>query len=95
MIIHAFLFRWKPEVTADQKARVLAEILALKDHIPGILEAHAGTNFSQRSEGYEFGGVMKFADQAALHAYVHHPVHQELITWLMPLITPIELDFEG
>jgi hypothetical protein len=37
---------------------------------------------------------MKFADRAALDAYARHPAHQELLAWLMPLILPMEVDFE-
>jgi hypothetical protein len=36
---------------------------------------------------------MKFHDQAACDAYGSHPVHQKLLTWLKPLIEPIEVDF--
>jgi hypothetical protein len=36
---------------------------------------------------------MKFADPAALEAYNVHPVHQDLLEWLLPLIDPIEVDF--
>jgi hypothetical protein len=95
MIIHTFAFRWKPEVTPEQKTRVLAEVRALQGQIPGLLETYAGFNTSSRSQGYGFGGVMKFTDQAAFEAYNTHPIHQDLIAWLMPLIEPIEIDFEA
>jgi Stress responsive A/B Barrel Domain len=38
---------------------------------------------------------MKFADRAALQAYAGHPAHLELLAWLMPLIEPVEVDFEA
>jgi hypothetical protein len=38
---------------------------------------------------------MKFADKASLDAYGAHPVHQKLLSWLMPLIEPIEVDFDA
>jgi hypothetical protein len=38
---------------------------------------------------------MKFTDRSALDAYGAHPVHQKLLQWLMPLIDPIEVDFEA
>ena len=94
MVIHTFAFRWKPDVTDDQKQRVIDEIRALQGQIPGVLETWVGINISPRSQGYELGGVMKFADQATLEAYNIHPVHQRLLTWLMPLIDPLEVDFE-
>lgn len=94
MYIHMFAFRWKPGVTADQKERVMAEIRALQEKIPGLLETAVGVNISPRGQGYELGGVMKFADKASLDAYGPHPVHQALVGWLKPLIEPVEVDFE-
>jgi hypothetical protein len=94
MFIHMFAFRWKPGVTEDQKQRVVSEIRKLQGQIPGLLETFVGINISPRGQGYELGGVMKFADQSALGNYGAHPVHQKLLTWLIPLIDPIEVDFE-
>jgi hypothetical protein len=94
MFIHMFSFRWKPGITEQQKQRVFEEVSALKNHIPGILDSAVGFNTSPRGQGYDFGGVMKFSDRAAYDAYSAHPVHQQLLTWLLPLIDPMELDFE-
>ena len=94
MYIHMFAFRWKPGVTDPQKRRVMAEIRNLQGKIPGLVETWVGVNMSPRGQGYELGGVMKFADKASLDAYIPHPVHQKLVSWLMPLIEPIEVDFE-
>lgn len=94
MVIHTFAFRWKPNVTEEQRQRVLEAIRGLQGKIPGLEATWVGVNFSPRSHGYELGGVMQFHDRAALEAYGGHPVHQELLTWLMPLILPIEVDFE-
>jgi Stress responsive A/B Barrel Domain len=95
MYIHAFAFRWAPGTTELQKKRVKAEILALQGKIPGLLETHVGINISPRGQGHEFGGVMKFTDKAALDAYFPHPIHTALGDWLMPLIEPLEMDFEA
>ena len=94
MIIHTFCFRWKPGTTEDQKERAYDEISALNLQIPGILETNVGANFSPRSQGYEFGGVMKFADRDSMDAYTTHPVHLQLLSWLNPLIEALEVDFE-
>jgi len=93
MYVHMFAFRFKPSVTEEQKERIIAAIRKLQDEIPGILETWVGLNESPRGQGYELGGVMKFADAAACEAYGAHPVHQKLLSWLMPLIEPIEVDF--
>lgn len=95
MFIHMFAFRWKAGVTEEQKQRVIAEIRKLQGQIPGLVETFVGTNTSPRGQGFELGGVMKFTDEAALRAYGPHPIHQKLLTWLVPLIDPIEVDFEA
>jgi hypothetical protein len=93
MYIHMFAFRFKAGVTDAQKNDVIAAIRTLQSEIPQVLESWAGMNDSPRGRGYELGGVMKFADKAACEAYGAHPVHQKLLSWLMPLIEPIEVDF--
>jgi hypothetical protein len=93
MFIHMFSFRWKQGVTEQQKQRVFDEVNALRTRVPGILDSAAGFNTSSRAQGYEFGGFMKFPDRAAFEAYNAHPVHEQLLTWLLPLIDPIEVDF--
>jgi hypothetical protein len=95
MVVHTFAFRWKAGVTDDQKLRAVAEIRGLQGQFPGLVETLVGGNVSPRSQGYELGGVMKFTDRFALEAYGGHPVHQRLLQWLMPLIDPIEVDFEA
>jgi len=94
MYMHMFAFRWKPGVTEEEKRRVVTEIRALQGQIPGLLETAVGMNISPRGGGYELGGSMKFADKAALDSYGGHPAHQKLLSWLMRLIEPIEVDFE-
>jgi antibiotic biosynthesis monooxygenase (ABM) superfamily enzyme len=93
MYIHMFAFRLRPGVSEEQQSRMLREIRALERQIPGILETAVGKNDSPRGQGYAIGGVMKFRDQAALEAYNVHPVHQQLLSWLVPLIDAIEVDF--
>lgn len=93
MYIHMFAFRLKPGVSGQQKEKIIAEIQKLPKRIPNVLETYVGMNVSPRGQGYEIGGVMKFPDEAALQAYGSHPAHQELLSWLLPLIEPIEVDF--
>jgi Stress responsive A/B Barrel Domain len=93
MYIHMFVFRFKPNVTEEQKNHVLEEIRKLQTQIPAVQESWVGKNVSPRGQGYELGGAMKFADKAAFEGYVAHPAHQKLLTWLVPLIEPIEVDF--
>lgn len=93
MYIHLFAFRLKPGVTEEQKDRMVREISNLHNQIPDLLETVVGKNESPRAQGYLIGGAMKFPDPAAFQAYNAHPVHRELLKWLVPLIEAIEVDF--
>ena len=94
MFIHIFGFQWKPTATDSDKARAAQEIAAFRGQIPGLIDVHVGPNLSPRGQGYEFAGLMTFSDRAACDAYSIHPAHLELLKWLVPLIEPVELDFE-
>jgi len=95
MFMHVFGFRWKPQATAADQERAAREILAFRGVIPGLVDVHVGPNLSPRGQGYTFAGLMTFTDRAACAAYSIHPVHRGLLEWLVPLIDPVELDFEG
>jgi hypothetical protein len=93
MYIHMFAFRFKPGVPEVKKQEIVEAIRRLQGDIPEVLETWVGLNESPRGQGYEMGGVMKFADATACERYNQHPVHQKLLSWLLPLIEPIEVDF--
>jgi hypothetical protein len=95
VFIHIFGFRWKPEATDADKARAAEEILAFRGKIPGLVEVSVGPNVSPHGQGYTFAGLMKFTDRAAADAYSTHSAHLALLAWLVPLIDPVELDFEA
>jgi hypothetical protein len=94
LVIHTFAFRWKRGVTSAQKEQAVSVIRNLQGQIPGLLNTWVGPNISPRSQGYELGGVMQFSDRAALDAYSTHAAHQKALAFLLPLIEPIEVDFE-
>jgi Stress responsive A/B Barrel Domain len=95
MFIHIFGFRWRPDATETQKESAKEAILAFRGAIPGLIEVHVGENLSPRNQGFTFAGLMTFTDKAAADAYTIHPQHQVLLDWLVPLIEPVELDFEA
>ncbi len=79
MVEHIVLFKVGSEVAGDRATRMLGEIVSLKNKITGVVSATAGVNFSQRSQGYTHGLVMRFRDRAALDAYLSHPLHQAVV----------------
>ena len=95
MFIHVFGFRWKEHAEDGDKERAAQEIRAFQGVIPGLIEVFVGANVSPRGQGFALAGVMKFEDRAACDTYATHPAHVALLEWLLPLIEPVELDFEA
>jgi hypothetical protein len=89
MVEHVVLFKVTPEATEEQKERLIAELGALKDKIPGIVDLSVGRNFSDRNQGFEVGLVVRFVDRAALEAYGPHPAHQGCV---QQFVAPIKQD---
>jgi hypothetical protein len=95
VFIHIFGFRWKEHASEEHKARAAREIRAFQGQIPGLIDVAVGHNLSPRAQGYSFAGLMRFTDRAACDAYATDPSHLALLEWLVPLIDPVELDFES
>lgn len=89
MIEHILLLRWTEKATQEAIDGVIAELRALKDKIPGIVDITSGINFSDRSKGFTHGMVFRFKDRAALDGYFPHPEHQRVV---QTILNPIRAD---
>ena len=89
MVEHILLIRWTEGASPEAVDTAMAELRALKDKIPGILDLSCGTNFSVRAKGYTHGLAIRFKDRAALEAYNPHPEHQRVV---QQFINPIRGD---
>ncbi|KYP82029.1 Dabb family protein [Ferroacidibacillus organovorans] len=95
MIEHIVLLAWKEGTPHAEQERLLRELLALKEQIPGIVSVSGGENFSARSQGYHHGFLVTFKDRASLDAYGPHKAHQRVVAQLQPVLQSIlVLDFE-
>jgi hypothetical protein len=89
MIEHVVLFKTTGTATEEQKQRAVTELRGLKEKIPGIVDLSVGRNFSNRSQGFEIGLVVRFRDREALEAYLPHPAHRGCVD---AYINPIRED---
>jgi hypothetical protein len=89
MVEHVVLFKTTPEATEVQKDRMISELASLKDKIPGIVDLSVGRNFSDRSQGFDIGLVVRFVDRAALDVYIPHPAHRGCVD---QFVGPIKQD---
>lgn len=85
---HTVLFRYKAEVTAEQKAEVITRFAALKDQISTILRFEGGQNVEGENlgDGFEHVFCVTFPDIAARDAYLPHAAHKDFVKFVGPLL---------
>ncbi len=79
-VIHVVLVRWRDDL--DDEARERARIAArdMVGRVPGIVRLDEGPSVSPEGleQGFEWGLVVTFEDEAARDGYLPHPVHRVL-----------------
>ena len=98
MIEHLVLFKVRGDARPEDVEEMLRRLDRLREEVPGILYLSCGTNFSERSQGYTHGLVVRFPDRDALDAYQVHPLHQAVVAEAVrPTVEPggiLALDYE-
>jgi len=96
VVEHIVLFKTTAGATQEQKQRMVDELRALKEKIPGIIDLSVGDNFSERNQGFDIGLVVRFEDRAALEHYLPHPAHRGCVdTYVAPIKADvIVVDYE-
>ncbi|ORX44593.1 dabb-domain-containing protein [Hesseltinella vesiculosa] len=95
-LVHIVLVKFKPDVEESIRHEALKDVLALKDHIPSIVKASAGKNYTDRSKGYDWGWVVELESKEDLPAYASHEAHQDFLTKYKPLFEDvIAVDYEA
>ena len=57
---------------------VCERVKALQQKIPGIVAVRAGANRNTRQQGYTYGCILTFVDDAHFQAYFPHPEHKAI-----------------
>ncbi|MBE7734463.1 Dabb family protein [Devosia faecipullorum] len=78
MIRHIVLLRFRPDISAEQRGAIFAELESLREVVPGFLGMSAGANVSpeNKDKGFADAFTMDFTDSEARDAYLIHPAHQ-------------------
>ncbi|GAB4108788.1 MAG: hypothetical protein Kow001_07360 [Acidobacteriota bacterium] len=88
---HVVAFKFKPDASSDQVAKVVAEFRALKDKIPQIVAFETGTNVSPEGldKGFTHAFVLTFRTAADRDAYLVHPDHQSFGKLVAPVLADV------
>ena len=85
---HVAFLRFRSDVASEAIDEIFANLAALRDEIPGLLDFTGGPYASPEglNRGYTHGFIMTFADAAARDAYLPHPSHQAIVQKVLPLL---------
>ena len=84
MIVHLVLFTPKASLDADEQDRFGRALELALTTIPSVVSYRIGRRvrfgaaYESVGAGFEFCGVIEFANRAGLSAYLMHPAHEEL-----------------
>ena len=79
MITHIVLLQPKAGVSDAEIAALLRRVEALRESVPGIVSISTGKNKSVYHQGYTYGLIMRFIDEAHLIAHHPHPAHVAVV----------------
>jgi len=85
LVAHVVLYQPRPDLTADERARLDAALSAAIEGIPSIRRVTIGERLRLgtiyeplMSVDYTYAALFEFDDEAGLRAYLDHPAHREL-----------------
>jgi Stress responsive A/B Barrel Domain len=83
MIVHVVLFSPRPDLSAADRAALLAALESASKHIPSIKRLRVGRRVKHSLPGYEqmmrddyeYVVMIEFDDVEGLKSYLQHPAH--------------------
>ena len=80
---HLVLFRLPTTPGPEVEAEMRRQIAPWAGVIPGLRRLRFGADTGGRAQGYQFALLTEFDDQAAMDAYVPHPLHAAFLRWVL------------
>jgi len=75
VIRHVLLFKYRAEVTEDERNHWIDSMRRLADEIPVIRSLSIGPDVAHTQRSYDVALVVDFASLEDLHTYQRHPAH--------------------
>jgi hypothetical protein len=96
MLTHIVIWKYKPEVSEEQRREHVERLRRLEGLIPEIRSFNVGRDVLELPRSYHTGLVATFADRAGLEAYDAHPEHQQVAQLGRTVSEHVaSVDFEG
>ena len=79
MLTHIVIWKYKPDVSEEQRREHVARLRSLPAIIPEVQSFDVGFDVLKLPRSYHTGLVSTFKDRAALEAYTVHPAHVAVV----------------
>jgi len=86
---HVVAFNYKPEVTEDQKTKIITAFQALKKDIPEIIEFEGGPDIHPEGKKFSQCFIVTVKDEKDLGIYANHPRHKAFQAIVDPLLADV------
>ena len=78
MLTHIVCWKYKPEITEEQRREHVERLRSLPAIIPNIIDFKVGTDVLHLERSFDTGLTSTFLDRVALDFYTEHPTHKEV-----------------
>ena len=78
MITHIVCWKYKPDISEEQRSDHIAKLRALADVVPGTVSFSVGKDILHLDRSFDTGLVGVYKNMDALDAYTDHPEHQKV-----------------
>jgi Stress responsive A/B Barrel Domain. len=96
MLIHIVCWKYKEEITAEQRHDHIDRLRTLPNVIDNIESFEVGADILHLDRSFDTGLVAKFANREALDVYTDHPKHQKVAALGKQLAERVvSVDFES
>ena len=96
MLTHIVIWKYKPEVSEDERREHVERLRRLDGLIPEIRSFAVGRDVLKLPRSYHTGLVAAFEDRAGLEAYDAHPEHRAVAQLGRTIGEHVaSVDFEG
>jgi len=96
MLTHIVCWKYKEEITEEQRRDHIAKLRSLPNLIDNIESFEVGADILHLERSFDTGLVAKFEGRAALYAYTDHPEHQKVVALGKQLAErAVSVDFES
>ncbi len=82
MVTHIVLFKFKDNISNDQKIKAKEMIESLKDHLDYIEELECGFNFANEDRAMDMALIVRLKNRDDLKRYAIDSYHQEVIKYI-------------